>query len=447
MTGCAVFAVLSIVFCLIAANGQSQWFEAFADVGRDGDATGLFSEDSERKALATCLSGEQFLCALISRLKSGESLAGALDGMDGAARGGNPVGSSGRLTRCLQAGCRPAVLREEISAAVGRVCASEGDEDRAFLGASIGVCAILCNRLGCSALGLMEAVRKLYTQRRTHAELVSNAFAMPKATVKVLAALPLIIDGGGMVFGAHPLRFLLFSSAGRLCCLAGFFLLCIGILWTKRLLQAQGSSNARAELPPTGEVNLAILPQFCFFLELVAAAINHGAAVPDALLACVDACRLEGDFSQPLQSDVNYFYLRNHVLRYRYQKKNSPNDYLDATGLSAVAIAAQALLHGTDWADAWDGALEPFKRRRKTALISYVRRLQQALEPMWTYGAEGVERLSALADELVEEESSNIRTAASSLTVRLLLPLGLCFLPMFIVLAVVPIIASFAVSL
>ncbi|MCH9276763.1 hypothetical protein JS533_010845, partial [Bifidobacterium amazonense] len=69
--------------------------------------------------------------------------------------------------------------------------------------------------------------------------------------------------------------------------------------------------------------------------------------------------------------------------------------------------------------------------------------LEDALEPAWRRGASPVMRLEAAIDQLDSDERSRIEESAGRLSVRLLLPTGLCFLPSFIIVGVIPAIASF----
>lgn len=70
--------------------------------------------------------------------------------------------------------------------------------------------------------------------------------------------------------------------------------------------------------------------------------------------------------------------------------------------------------------------------------------LEAALEPTWTHGASPVEPLRLAAERIDRDERDGIERAAGKLSVHLLLPCGLCFLPAFVFIGVVPAIASFA---
>lgn len=91
---------------------------------------------------------------------------------------------------------------------------------------------------------------------------------------------------------------------------------------------------------------------------------------------------------------------------------------------SALAAVADALEQGVPWGDAWSVA---------GAFVD---------EP-GTRGLGAVPRLRAAAEQLDTLERMHIERAASTLSVRLLLPMGLCFLPAFLCIAVVPTIMSF----
>ncbi|MBA2444986.1 MAG: type II secretion system F family protein [Nocardioidaceae bacterium] len=67
---------------------------------------------------------------------------------------------------------------------------------------------------------------------------VTAALGPPRATAKMLAALPALGLGMGVAMGAAPLDFLLRSEAGWLCLAAGITLATLGLLWVERLAQS-----------------------------------------------------------------------------------------------------------------------------------------------------------------------------------------------------------------
>lgn len=95
--------------------------------------------------------------------------------------------------------------------------------------------------------------------------------------------------------------------------------------------------------------------------------------------------------------------------------------------------AGRILLLGGDWDEAWEGATR-------------LSRLASALEPAWTEGAPPVALLRRAAAAIRARRMKDAQEAAARLGVRLVMPLGLCFLPAFFLIGIVPIILSLGAS-
>ncbi|KQY24136.1 hypothetical protein ASD16_00785 [Cellulomonas sp. Root485] len=95
-----------------------------------------------------------------------------------------------------------------------------------------------------------------------------------------------------------------------------------------------------------------------------------------------------------------------------------------------LARGGAALLLGASWPSAWAGS----------ALTEVV----SALEASWTTGTAPGPALRGRADQLRRDRRTRSRTAAGALGVQLVLPLGLCFLPAFVLLGLVPMLLSLA---
>lgn len=129
-------------------------------------------------------------------------------------------------------------------------------------------------------------------------------------------------------------------------------------------------------------------------LDLVAAAVRSGADLPRALHTVGVAC--PGEVGDRLRD------------------------------------AAARLRLGASWSEAWGTAppiLEP---------------VRAALAPAWTDGLSPLSALESAAGELRRARRSRAQQATSRLAVRLVLPLGLCFLPSFVLIGVVPVLLSLA---
>jgi tight adherence protein B len=87
--------------------------------------------------------------------------------------------------------------------------------------------------------GLSKAVGRVVTGLRdeaTHRREVASAMAGPRATVLVLAGLPLMGLAMGSAVGVHPLDFLLRTPVGWGCLVVGLALEAIGIGWVQRMV-------------------------------------------------------------------------------------------------------------------------------------------------------------------------------------------------------------------
>ena len=71
------------------------------------------------------------------------------------------------------------------------------------------------------------------------------------------------------------------------------------------------------------------------------------------------------------------------------------------------------------------------------------RQVRDALEDAWLYGASPEERLTAAIERVDGAARAGIERRAAKLSVRLLMPTGLCFLPAFICVGVIPSAVSF----
>jgi hypothetical protein len=158
-------------------------------------------------------------------------------------------------------------------------------------------------------------------------------------------------------------------------------------------------------LPPRGAADRGVVPDAAgpgsvadpvAVVELLAVAVESGASVPGALEAV------------------------GRVLGGR-------------TG-AHLARAGSALLLGASWHVAWAHA--PATGADLDGLAA-----------AWRTGAAPGPPLRAAADELRRRRDREAREAAGRLGVQLVLPLGLCFLPAFVLIGLVPVLVSLGRSL
>jgi tight adherence protein B len=181
--------------------------------------------------------------------------------------------ASGRSTRRAEGRRRCLAYVDALSAeissgqppvfALDRAAQACGDSDllrlarAAVLGADVSAgLRLLATRPGWQALdhvavcwrvslgagsGLAEALRRTAALMRADDDIareVSAALAAPRATVRMLAALPLVGIAMGGLLGAQPWSVLLGTPYGLACLVVGLLLDAAGVWWVERLARA-----------------------------------------------------------------------------------------------------------------------------------------------------------------------------------------------------------------
>ena len=215
-----------------------------------------------------------------------------------------------------------------------------------------------------------------------------SALAAPRATGRILSWLPLLGLGLGVLMGSDPVGVLTGSVLGALTGLLGLGLAFAGRRWTAALVHraevesaASNGAEQTSNMPP---VDTALV------LELLAAQLRAGLAPLAALGTLAEALN-----SRPLHT------------------------------------VCQRLQMGSGWGSAWSGSA-----------AGTFGELRDALAPAYTGGAPSTALLLSLADAHRLSERRAAERAAGKLSVALVVPLGLCSLPAFICLGIVPIIIS-----
>jgi hypothetical protein len=168
--------------------------------------------------------------------------------------------------------------------------------------------------------------------------------------------------------------------------------------------------------PPVrlGEIDVAVL------LDLADAALGAGASVPGTLQALGRA--VSGPAAGARTGDRGPAGERTAA--------DAPAETTDVGTGAALLRAGRALLLGAAWPEAWDGA--------PGTLVP----LADALEPAWVDGAAPGPLLRQAAASVRSTRHREAQEAAARLGVRLVLPLGLCFLPAFVLLGLVPVVLA-----
>jgi len=215
-----------------------------------------------------------------------------------------------------------------------------------------------------------------------------SALAAPRATGRILSWLPLLGLGLGVLMGSDPVGVLTGSVLGALTGLLGLGLAFAGRCWTAALVHraevestASNGAEQTSNMPP---VDTALV------LELLAAQLRAGLAPLAAL----------GTLAEGLNS-------------------------------RALHTVCQRLQMGSGWGSAWSGSAG-----------GTFGELRDALAPAYTGGAPSTALLLSLADAHRLSERRAAERAAGKLSVALVVPLGLCSLPAFICLGIMPILIS-----
>ena len=105
-----------------------------------------------------------------------------------------------------------------------------------------------------------------------------------------------------------------------------------------------------------------------------------------------------------------------------------------------AGVVGRALLLGAPWEEAWQAPEDDQWRARRS-------RLESCLRPGWEDGASPAALLEATAASLRAGRHARDEEAAERLAVRLVLPLGACHLPAFVILGIAPVVASVGMSM
>lgn len=215
------------------------------------------------------------------------------------------------------------------------------------------------------------------------------ALAGPRSTARLLGWLPAFGLIVGIGLGLDPVAVLLGGGLGSLSLLAGVLCMLAGRRWVRVLDRAAEHADGWSAGDAPGALDPAVV------LDLADAGLSAGSSVPAMILGL------------------------GHAL-----------DDRDDGASAALRRAGRALLLGAPWPEAWSDAPETLSS------------LSEALEPAWRDGADPGPLLRQAASTVREGRSRRAQEAAARLGSRLVLPLGVCYLPAFILLGVVPVVVS-----
>ena len=97
--------------------------------------------------------------------------------------------------------------------------------------------------LGCRASDGLRAVEAMQTRRVALDEAREKAFAVPKATIRLLSILPVLTIIMGEFMGARPMAFLCRPGPGTICLILGVAFYVLGMVWMHLLMNDLGRED------------------------------------------------------------------------------------------------------------------------------------------------------------------------------------------------------------
>lgn len=283
------------------------------------------------------------------------------------------------VAACLRAGMSTTAAWEAALADNGVTSTESALELREFssVAPSINAAMQLSETVGIGLADSLDAIVGTLEDAEEGARLLEVAQSGPQATARLLGFLPWIGMGSAYLVGANPLQFFFNSVAGLVVLAIGSSFWWVGKAWVKHLVRKL-----------TGAKQLGVDPVVA--VRLLEACLQAGLAVPRSLETVGKSCGEPG-----LEVISRYFLLG----------------------------ATQSEVH-------------EFLQTQQSVLTQ---QLGLALIPAWMRGTNPLTGLELVAQRLKKERAQQVQVATQRLAVWLALPLGLCFLPAFILLGVVPI--------
>ncbi|WP_127975675.1 hypothetical protein [Bifidobacterium aemilianum] len=113
-------------------------------------------------------------------------------------------------------------------------------EELTLVADGISLAGRLSQTLGSPIRDCLQAVLEDQGRRHMLDDLTTKAFAVPRMTIRLLSALPLLTLAFAYLMGAQPHRFLLASPQGLACLALGLCSYAAGMVWVRSLMAKAG---------------------------------------------------------------------------------------------------------------------------------------------------------------------------------------------------------------
>lgn len=205
-----------------------------------GGAPGAVTVYAVAAPTATAVSVWRRHAKRVAAVKNAAAVMSATRLLAGLLRLGHVPAAALRLAARDAPALAEVVAVERVGGAVAPVLRRIGEHGGSDGLAELGAAWELSERTGASLGATLDALAERLTAAGSLRDVVNAELAAPRATGRLLAALPLagLLLGYGL--GGDPLAFLTGSPAGQLSLVVGISLGCVGVLWTERIAGGDG---------------------------------------------------------------------------------------------------------------------------------------------------------------------------------------------------------------
>ena len=136
------------------------------------------------------------------------------------------------------------VTRERVMAMLENRCLpQERGPTLTIMAQALMACYGLSAIMGCRASDGLRTVAVMQRRRAALDEAREKAFAVPRATIRLLSILPVLTIIMGEFMGARPLTFLCRPGPGTICLILGAAFYVVGLVWIHQLMNELGREN------------------------------------------------------------------------------------------------------------------------------------------------------------------------------------------------------------
>ncbi|WP_239453266.1 MULTISPECIES: type II secretion system F family protein [Microbacterium] len=325
--------------------------------------------------------------------------------------GVSPARAWGHLARAGDPAAAHVVSSMDDGMPLAEAVAAAGTSAWREVGAACQVAVVVGAPLAESLRGLAVALR----DAQEAADDVRVALAEPAGTARLMGWLPFVAVGLGAALGFDTFGTLLTQPLGIGCLVAGAALILLSHGWTSRLVR---SAQAGGRMPGLDA-------------ELIAIALSGGVSIERARAVVREASALRGGGVLATRAGT-----RGESGRGGAGARGGPGGGAGAGSSGDGAAETGGAQVGVGTSSAGAGAVDAGAARGAGDDVDEVLALSR------TAGVPAVELLRASAAHARHRARVDGRLRAAKLSSRLLLPLGVCTLPAFLLLGVGPMLLS-----